>query len=70
MFDSAADKYTSGGRSWDIDYYTDKIVNGYNHIKNEDDPIIHNVPIVGAYTIITPPNGKPFMELFHQMTCN
>ena len=43
-------------------------MNFYNCAKNEDDHIIHDLPIARAYTVITPPNEKPFIGLFHQMT--
>ena len=69
-FDSASDQCTGGVPTWGIAYCTEKIVNCYNCLKNKDDPIIHNLPIVGAHTVITPPDRNPFIGLFHQMAHN
>ena len=49
----------------DITYHIDKIANCCNCANNEDDPIIHNIPIVGAHAVVNPPDGKTFIGLFH-----
>ena len=41
MFDSAADQRIGSGPAWDIARCTDEIVNCFNHVENEDDPIVH-----------------------------
>ena len=70
IFDSAADQCTGGGSAWDIAYYTNKSVNCYNYIKDNKNPIVHTLPIAGAHTVISPPSGKPFIALIHQMVYN
>ena len=42
----------------------------YNYIRNNDNSIVHQLPIVGAYTVITSSYSKPFITLFYQLICN
>ena len=47
-----------------------KSINCYNYIKNDKDPVVHTLPIAGAYTVISLPFGKPFIALVHQIVHN
>ena len=70
MFDSAADECVGGGPAQDIDNCTDKIVNCFNHTRNENDAMLCQLPVVAVHAEITPSNVKPFIASFHQMTHN
>ena len=70
IFDLAADQYTGGGPAWDIAYCSDKFVNCYKYLKDDAEPIVHMLSIVGVCTVITPPTGSSFIALVHQISCN
>lgn len=70
FFYSAADQCAGGGPTWDLAYCTDKSINRYNCLKDDKDPVVHNLSIVAACTVIILSEDARFITLVHRMICN
>ena len=65
-----ADQCAESSLAWDIAYYTDKSVNCYNYLKDENESMIYKLPIAGAYLVIISYIESTFIVLAHQITHN
>ena len=43
IFDSVADQRTVGVPAWDIAYHADKSVNWHNYLKDDKEPVVHDL---------------------------
>ena len=70
IFDSVANQCIEDGPAWNIAYYTDKSVNYYNYIKDNNNPIVYQLPIIRACTVITLLNSSSFIALVYEIIYN